>query len=142
MQKRSNAYQAIISTTLEHLSSGIAYGELVRRVAFYVDPDRAAAYRLGRLRRTPHETDAETTAKGQHELARKYIDSAHRQGLILYGDATDETQADATGIDYQRYVFWRRFARNGGRYSTPEAGEELRRHQNFLRTYIDYTPDT
>ena len=78
MQKRSNAYQAIISTTLEHLSSGIAYGELVRRVAFYVDPDRAAAYRLGRLRRTPHETDAETTAKGQHELARKYIDSAHR----------------------------------------------------------------
>lgn len=127
MQRRSNAYQAVISLTRQY--SGVQFHELVEAVAIYVSPSRACDYRLAKLKRTPHETHAETTLKGQHELARKYIDSANRQGLIFYAEAVAEDNSR------RRFVYWRRFARNGGRYGLAEAGEEIRRHSEFMRLY-------
>lgn len=141
MQKRSDAYQAIISITLEHVVGGIAYDQLVTYVAAYVDPDRAHAYRLGKLKRMPNETDAETTAKGQREIARRYIDAAQRQGLVLYGETPPSIREQGESDSHGRYVYWRRFARNGGRYGTPEANEELRRHQLFMSGHLDNGPD-
>jgi len=141
MQHRSEAYQAVISLTRVYGTHGFDYSTLVEAVATYVNPDRALEYRLGKLKRMPNETDAETTSKGQKDIARRYIDAAHRQGLIIYGEPTNEALADQPNIDYGRQVFWRRFARNGGRYSTPEAGEELRRHRDFMSRHVNDLPD-
>lgn len=84
MQTRSKEYQTLLDAVLARSDTGIPFDLLVTLVAQHVNPDRAAHYRLSRLKRTPSETAAETIWKGQAAIARKYIDHAHRAARITY----------------------------------------------------------
>ena len=133
MQQRSRAYQAVLYFTRRN-EHGINFYDLLFLVADFVDPERAKRYRLSRLKKAPSETDAETISQGQIDIARKYIDQAHRQGLINYID--EETDAGHN----QRTVLWSRPARTGGPYGTSEANREAEENASFHRYLLSRNP--
>ncbi len=141
MQQRSKAYQAALYFVREGDPVwGIAYHTLVGLVRRFIDEDWARDYRLSRLKKAPSETDAATITKGQEAIARKYIDSAHRTGIIdYYGPfLVENPQAQRTNHLDERTVLWNRPARTGGTYSTSDNAREEEQHAAFnryLRTF-------
>lgn len=125
MQHRSRAYQAVLYYVREaDPVRGVQFDTLAWDVADHVNEDRARAYRLSRLKKAPSETDAETISEGQVGIARKYIDQAHRQGLITYNE---------DNYPYGRTVHWSRPARTGGTHGQPDGEREAREHADFHR---------
>ena len=114
MQHRSRHTAHIIKLALAHSDEGIPYDRLVNIIARNIEPERARAYRLSRLKRTPSETPAETLWKGSQALARKYIDAAHRYGRITYFEPSATTRGS-------RRVFPGDPASTGGRHAKPQA---------------------
>lgn len=119
IQHRSDIYQLVIA--LAYMRQMIQYQAAVLYIAPYIDEQRAKAYRLSRLKKTPSETDADTTHKGQRALARKYIDAAHRAGRITYWDREDGT----------RFILPGDPPTTGGRYAK-RLPEEYTEHPSYV----------
>lgn len=134
MQRRSRAYQAALYFVQEaDTVRGVPYADLVSKVAPFVDEERAGLYRISQLKKAPSETLAQTITKGQEAIARKYIDSARRAGIIEYHDLTLEDPLDWNNDTHERTVHWGRPARTGGTYSTPDGRREAEEYLAFDR---------
>lgn len=112
-RKRSSTYILILKSVMANDDKGIPYERLVNIAANDIEYDRAIAYRLARLKRTPSETRAETIWAGQKAIARKYIDAARRYGRIKFIEKPLE-----------RLVKLGEPANTGGAYSRPKTWAE------------------
>lgn len=113
MHPRSNTFQVILKAVLAHADDGIDFELLTNIAAAHVEEQRAIKYRLSRLKRNLNETAADTQYKGQKQIARKYIDAAHRSGRITYLDRGNK-----------RLVFLGTPSTTGGRHAQPRTWED------------------